>query len=135
MHTLKYVFLYDQIPSVIFFLLNLSLSYLPSLIFSFSFPSLFLNIYFQLYSADKSLNSLQLWKKSPLKNDDNNFDCNMDERVVTLFSILSTFLMFDNAVCADPQTLVPCWRVMRMVRTYVQTYMLINIRFFFEIRI
>ena len=46
----------------------------------------------------------------------------MDERVVSLFSILSTFLMLDPAVCADPQTLEPCWRVIRMVRTYVLTY-------------
>lgn len=30
--------------------------------------------------------------------------------------------MLDPAVCADPQTLEPCWRLIRMVRTYVLTY-------------
>ena len=123
MHTLIYSFLYDQTHSIISFLL---ISFLPPFVF---FPSILL----RYYSADKSLYSLQLWKKSPLKNDENNFDCDMDERVVSLFSVLSTFLMFDSAVCADPQTSVPCWRVMRMVRTYVLTYMHVYIRFLKDI--
>ena len=54
----------------------------------------------------------------------------MYERVVSLFAILSTFLMLDPAVCADPQTSVPCWRVMRMVRTCVCMYMHTSVQIF-----
>lgn len=74
------------------------------------------------FTAEKSLYSLQWWKKNPPTNSENNFECDMDEKVLSFFSILSTFLMLESAVCADPQTLEPSWKVMRMVRTYVHMY-------------